>query len=244
MQKRSHTASNQLTRVLVRQIMDEELPAGQRLPTEQVLAEENQVSRHLVREALKRLEALSLITIQQGSGAYVLDVSRIGGVELLEYILFDEAGGLNLDVAMQYATFGSLLLSRAALLAARNRTDEQVQQLRVLVASRDEANLNFDKVIAFGSEFVWLFGQASHNRVFQLVLNNLGRVLKSTKITELPFSGWEPILTTKSLDQLVDAVEAHDEQLALLLTERAIDKFMERVKLLASFLSVFDNANE
>lgn len=241
MSKKSLTASSRLTRHLVRQILEGELPSGERLPTEQVLAEVHEVSRHIVREALKRLEALSLITIQQGSGAYVVDVEKVGGVELLEYALFDKNGVLDLDIVQQSATFGLLLLSQTAALAAQHRTEEQLRLMRVLVASRDESNLDFDRVAKFSGELLWLFGQASHNRVFQLVLNNLSRVIRQTKLSELPFSHWEPILTTQKLDQLIDAVEEQDAELALLLTKRAIDKFVDRIKLLASFISVFDS---
>ncbi len=49
-------------------VLDGTYPTGERLPPERDLAEQLGVNRSSVREALKRLEQLRLVSIQQGSG--------------------------------------------------------------------------------------------------------------------------------------------------------------------------------
>src|SRR6185295_13098919 len=52
-------------------ILDGRFRSGQRLPPERELAEEFQVNRTSVREAIKVLEGLGLVTVRQGDGATV-----------------------------------------------------------------------------------------------------------------------------------------------------------------------------
>lgn len=66
--------ASQATRVaheLLRRIQDEELKVGDRLPSERNLAEELEVSRPVVREALRTLAAFDLVDVQVGRGAFV-----------------------------------------------------------------------------------------------------------------------------------------------------------------------------
>ncbi|QVQ51433.1 GntR family transcriptional regulator [Spiractinospora alimapuensis] len=54
-------------------IHDGRYPAGDRLPTEEDLAAQHDVSRNTVRDAMKDLENEGLVIIRQGSGTYVRD---------------------------------------------------------------------------------------------------------------------------------------------------------------------------
>ncbi len=64
--------SSEVADLLQQRILAGEYPAGHRLPPERELAEELGVNRSSVREALRRLEQLRLVQIQQGSGIRVL----------------------------------------------------------------------------------------------------------------------------------------------------------------------------
>ncbi len=54
-------------------IMAGQLRPGQRLPTEHELARQFGVGRSAIREAMKMLEAMGVVTIQQGDGTYMTD---------------------------------------------------------------------------------------------------------------------------------------------------------------------------
>src|SRR4051794_3685126 len=56
---------------LVDRIVGGELPTGSALPIEPVLCEMFAVSRTVIREAVKSLEAMQLVTVQQGQGTTV-----------------------------------------------------------------------------------------------------------------------------------------------------------------------------
>ncbi len=56
------TISKAITSKLIARIIDGVYPPGGKLPTEREIAEEFNVTRNVVREVLKRLEALGLVT--------------------------------------------------------------------------------------------------------------------------------------------------------------------------------------
>ncbi|KRG14020.1 hypothetical protein ACA29_06530 [Lederbergia galactosidilytica] len=52
-------------------ILKNKLTTGDRLPSERELSTKMEVSRVIIREALRSLEATGIITIRQGEGAFV-----------------------------------------------------------------------------------------------------------------------------------------------------------------------------
>jgi len=61
----------EIVTVIQKQIMSGRIAAGDKLPTERELAENFQVNRATVREALRKLENLDLVEIRHGDGLYV-----------------------------------------------------------------------------------------------------------------------------------------------------------------------------
>jgi GntR family transcriptional regulator len=85
-----------------------ETPPGDRLPSEPYLAEQLQVSRATLREAMRTFETQGIIRRKQGSGTYVNQPPQIleSGLEVLESIeTMAQRSGLSVD-------FGALNLER------------------------------------------------------------------------------------------------------------------------------------
>src|ERR1044071_2089500 len=77
------TFSSQVHARLRADILTGRYQAGDPLPSERNLSEELQTSRHVVREALKRLQQAGLVAISQGGATRVRDWRHYGGLELL-----------------------------------------------------------------------------------------------------------------------------------------------------------------
>ncbi len=71
--------SDQIVRQLEQMLLEGSFAAGQKLPTERELAEQFDVSRPSVREALQKLGAKGLVLRKQGGGTFVCD-SLVGGL--------------------------------------------------------------------------------------------------------------------------------------------------------------------
>lgn len=81
----------QIVKQLRELIAEQNIQAGQKLPSERVLTEQLQVGRSSVREALRSLELLGLIETKHGGGTYLASMKQHQFVEILSsFILQDE----------------------------------------------------------------------------------------------------------------------------------------------------------
>lgn len=123
--------AQQLVLDLSRQILAGELPAGSKLPTEQVLTEERGVSRTVVREAMSRLQAEGLVETRRGIGTFVVDTIRTGDFQDSKHekgTAYDAVAITELRLCLEV---------EAAAIAANLATPRQLLAIR---AALDEAN--------------------------------------------------------------------------------------------------------
>lgn len=106
---------------LLEEIMAGRFTVGDRLPTENQLAQRFSVSRPVVREALQRLQTDGVVMARQGSGTYVQRSPSQRVAELTsQHSLHEVLQVMELRMALE---------ELAARLAARNRTDGQLQTI-------------------------------------------------------------------------------------------------------------------
>jgi GntR family transcriptional regulator, transcriptional repressor for pyruvate dehydrogenase complex len=79
----NRSLADQVFEQLAAEILCDRCPIGTNLPAERKLVETFKVNRHVVREALKRLEQVGLIKISHGGGSKVADFRRHAGLDLL-----------------------------------------------------------------------------------------------------------------------------------------------------------------
>nr|AUN37011.1 putative 5-dehydro-4-deoxyglucarate regulator YcbG [uncultured bacterium] len=173
----------------------------------------------MVREALKRLEALNLVAIRQGSGIVVQDLDMAGGMEITRLLLKREDNTVDRGFLNDLLDFREQIGQTIVRLAAENRTDEELARMKELLAERRLAFHDQKKLNDINSELLQLFAQATHNRVYQMVLNTLIRLLfelraKYSIPTELILQ------VQRVLEQIVSAIEQRDGEVAGLLAGR------------------------
>ena len=218
----SSTLSRDLTSRILRRIVDGVYPAGTKLPTERVLADEFGVARTVVREALKRIEAVGLLTIRQGSGALVEDFQTVGGIELADLLIVRKDGSIDKEFVEDIGGMHQNMHVWLTQLGALNSTKEEIEELKRLL--RERAALPKDdegrKSLAF--EITRRIFQASHNRFLQLLFNTLARTTRTSRtIFELPVY-FDPGIQT-FFERLVETFENRDPEMAGLLTTRVFE---------------------
>lgn len=67
-------------------ITENNMQPGDKLPTEQVLSEELGVARHTLREGIKRLSQLGIVSSKTGSGLYICDVNFDNMSEYMQFL--------------------------------------------------------------------------------------------------------------------------------------------------------------
>jgi DNA-binding FadR family transcriptional regulator len=98
-----------------------EYPVGGRLPPERELAERFEVSRPTIREAIIALEVLQRVEVKTGSGVYVLPYEANTG-------RYDPSIS-----ALEFTEARALIEGEAAALAATMITDDQLEELEVVL---------------------------------------------------------------------------------------------------------------
>lgn len=101
---------------------------GDRLPPERDIAEQLEVSRSVVREAIIMLELESLVEVKKGSGVYVIDVPNFGE----SFATREDAGPFELLQARQ------LLESNIAEFAATQVTPNDIMKMRMALKQESE----------------------------------------------------------------------------------------------------------
>jgi DNA-binding FadR family transcriptional regulator len=82
-------------------ILDGRFAAGSKLPPERELAEEFRVNRTSIRDAIKVLEGLGLVSVRQGDGATVRPLTD-ASFDVLAAMIF-HGGRVNTDVVVEMA---------------------------------------------------------------------------------------------------------------------------------------------
>jgi GntR family transcriptional repressor for pyruvate dehydrogenase complex len=160
--------------ILLDRIVTRGLEPGTSLPSVAVLAESLGVSRPVVREALNALKALGIIEIANCKKAVIRDLDG----EVLR-IFFRRALRIVDDSVREVMEVRTGIEIRAAALAARNRSDLDLEVLKALVERMAAA---VDDAAAFSrhdSAFHLAVAEASGNRLIFHVVESLEAALRN-----------------------------------------------------------------
>ncbi len=149
--------------------------AGSSLPPEQNLADQFEVSRNVVREALKVLQERGLVKVVDGSGTFVIPPdSTHASVALSRYIRLI---GANSAIDSLYET-RIVLEGFNARLAAERATDEQINEMESYVEKMRE-NINSHEIwTETDLDFHVLIAKATNNPFQPLLLEPLVEQLR------------------------------------------------------------------
>jgi GntR family transcriptional repressor for pyruvate dehydrogenase complex len=150
------------------------LRVGDRLPGERELARQFDVSRPILRDALKDLEARGLITTRPGGGTYVADV--IGQVFAKPVT---ELFATHRKAASDYLEYRREIEGVAAEYAARRATHDDLALLDRIVERMQEAHPSADMEAeaAIDVEFHQAIGECAHNIMLMHTLRSCYRLL-------------------------------------------------------------------
>jgi DNA-binding FadR family transcriptional regulator len=203
---RTESLASRIVRQVTEALFSGQLEPGQFLGTEAQLTETFKTSRVPIREALGRLEALGVVTIKTGAG---------GGATIAE----GQPDQLATALAVQFmliqvspeeifdARIG--IECRAAELAAEHITDEEVEELRRLLARVTAPNLSrrasVERILAFHSAIV----EASRSRTLIALMHALEHALLNL------FNAIEPdtspaTLRYDALSEILERIAARD----------------------------------
>lgn len=227
--------SDDITSQLRRRILSGELLPGDRLESERDLAERLGTNRNTLREAIRNLETMGLVTVRQGDGVRVVDWRTGGGVMLLAHFLDSAA-----DPEEVMAVLGDLLRVRAVFVvevagrAAETASPEALAELRRLYDLQKAQWGDVRKVLGTDFELVAALVAATGSLVYRWLFNAFSP--SYTAFLDRNPGLWvvQPDYLA-SLEKVLAAIEAGDAAAArramadhMALADRSVDGFAWR----------------
>lgn len=199
------------------------LRAGDRLPTETSLSQQLNVSKGALREAVRRLETIGLLTVAQGRGMFVAGAGDLSNCARL----FQSALAISPKDSLQFADFRRILERYTVRRAAASATAADIAELQRLCELKREQGSS-----EAGVQTDWLF----HRKLAEMAGNDLiCNVL--TVLQEFVVAGiWHTAQIERHAEAekrshqlhvaIVEAVRSHDPERA----EDAMDRHMDALE--------------
>ena len=162
--------SDEIGEQIISKILSGTLSPGDKLPPERDMSLQMNVNRHTLREALRKLETLGLLSIRQGDGIYVRDFRESGNLELLKHILYLRKD-ITSDILKNILEIRRFISPEMAYRAALQRTDAEAENLKRILKEDlpiDEKDLAIHQSIARGSgNILYIFILNFFNDIFR-----------------------------------------------------------------------------
>ncbi|NWA03461.1 FadR/GntR family transcriptional regulator [Pseudomonas gingeri] len=172
------------------------LAAESRLPTEQQLAEQLNVSRSVVREAIAQLKADGILVARRGLGSYISQTPA-GTV-----FRFPKSPGRNTDLAQMFE-MRLWIETQAAAIAAQRRDAADLQRMRDALQDMHDKRTDFAAAASADVAFHRAIAEASKNDYFVAFHDFLRGQLAESRRT-----AWENS-ATRSVGGSADAGREH-----------------------------------
>lgn len=237
----------QIADQLITLINNNEFPPGSRLPAERELAEQLQVSRASVREALIALEVIGLVDVKVGNGVIVKARASTQEPVMMQagrdqWSEPDDELGIKLDFSTELPPFSLLQARRliepeAAALAAVHASEEELALIRAAYRQNCEDNRAQSRTHPGDRLFHIRIAQASGNPAYGFIIGHLlghryGSMFRMLQAHYTP--GDMPLASETEHLTILSALEKRDGKAA----RAAMKQHLDRV------IATFERAQE
>lgn len=174
--------SEKLAKILQTTIIDDELQAGAKLPTEPALMEKYGVSRTVVREAAALLVSRGLVEVRPRRGMTVREPDGHGLAE-----------SLIAQLQMNRVSLSQLLEVRISLecaiarIAASSRTEGDISRLQAIQKKLSNPEVSKEEAVEMDLQFHEALAKATHNPFFSLVTKPINELLRSLYLDKIGY---------------------------------------------------------
>jgi GntR family transcriptional regulator, transcriptional repressor for pyruvate dehydrogenase complex len=197
------TVTEQVMEKIAELITSGKLKPGEKLPTERDLAEQFQVTRGRVREALRALSLIGLITIKAGEGSFVNHQENPIPADTIVWLFHNERHNIE-EVYAARKLIETEVYMTAAVFAEKagiEKLNEHIQSLRKIL----KAGGNLELFAAQLDEFDLFMGEICGNQIYAKLMQTIVHLRRETsnKILKVPGSMESSL---KSREQIVECI--------------------------------------
>lgn len=162
-------------------ILSDSSQVGQKLPSEQSLAASFNVSRNVIREALKLLQERQLITLHVGEGSYINKPSDQGMTDMLNRIVHMD----NIAPSTIYELRMILEVNSCRLAAKRIKSEDDFQKLISINEQMERFKDQTDQRVQLDMEFHSMIANLSGNALLELFERSITKLIYPVILTAL-----------------------------------------------------------
>lgn len=205
----SQTLSRRISRELLTSILRGEIAPGTALPSEDDLASQFDVSRPVVREAVKELAVLGLVESRQGRSTRVTpeDDWNHFAPELLA--ARSEVGAVD-DFLLELLELRRLIETGAAGLAATRASDQEIERMTAQFRTMEESTGDLERFTDADIAFHAALLAATGNHLLTRLIEMIGPVLRFGRMISLQRRPDGPADSQQGHRRVLDAIRAGD----------------------------------
>lgn len=163
------TLTEQILEQVASWITSNELKPGDKLPNERLLAEEFQVNRGRIRESLRALALIGLITIKPGEGSFVSGKESVLPAETILWMYHNEVNNLEEVYAAR-----KLIESEVYLEAAERMTEDEIKVLDDIMNDLKKVpKTDQDEFQRLLDDFDLYMGSCSGNKIYNKLMQTI-----------------------------------------------------------------------
>lgn len=202
--------SDHVTNALLEMIKDKQLLPGNKLPSERELAEQFEVSRVSVREALKIMENIGYLEskVGVGGGTFVKEITLDTIIDPFTEFLESEE-----NMVIEMLDFRLIIETEFARIAANLRSEEDLAAIDLAVRAMRSEIRNGGIGLTGDNAFHEAVVKATHNNVFEKVLLMAKSILTKTRETTLRIAN-QPEMSIEDHEKIYRAIIEKDGEKA------------------------------
>ena len=212
---------------LAQKIVAREYAVGQKLPPERDLAVAFGVTRASLREALRQLENMGLVSVRQGDGIRVEDYQTNASMDFVKF-MFRTGVGIDGNFLVSVEEMRRLLAMKLLELAAE-RDDESLARLQNVADNYPETITPELQAGGWDFQFFHELALATRNQFFVYMLNTIKDVFRQMRLLYSQVED-SPAETKEIYQQIVAVLKMHDPEKAIAIGEERVDRYASLFK--------------
>ncbi len=185
--QREPSLASRVTASLLEAISSGRFASGSNLPSERELSDQFGVSRTVIREAVRGLEAKGVLDVRSGRGATVVAVSPRRVSETLDLYL-RSAQSAAIIQADDIADVRRTLEIRLVQLAVERATDDELAAIEASIRAMEDAGSVEERGVA-DADFHRQIAVATHNTLYVTLLDAINAPMMSIRVRSLALEG-------------------------------------------------------
>lgn len=209
------------------QIINGEWKLGSKIPSENELSKQFEVSRNTIRSAIQHLKAINVVTTVQGQGTFVVESLNENLVDsFIPTMLLSKEDILEILEFRQTVEMGSVML------ACKRGNEGDIDKIRESLEGMINNRKDYKVFSLADYQFHLNIARASGNKIFTMVMVKLEEVLYKHFVEMNRDLG--PEMSLENHEKIFRAIEKNDGQSAAIFMreniEKSINKLEEQLK--------------